>query len=601
MKWILGTLAVLAMLLIGTMISLPFVVSSETVRNGIITTIQDLTGRTVSFSGDPAVTINPFLGIEITNLIIEDEKSGDSAIPLLNVERMQAKLDLLPALIGNVTISEYRLIRPQLNLRVYEDGLANWKLENGFFKDTSEQEVDTEFSDKQLGTIFIEDGKIIYEDSIAGEIEEITNLEATFKWPTINSELNTKGNAILRGENIDFTAEINSPFELFGGGVSDVYGNLNSKPLTAEFDGEANTTADIVYVNGNVEANSPSLARLSDFLRLDLGLTNLAGEWKINGKLEGTHDSSTFTDASVTILGNEGDGTIRLALDELNNAEISGTLAFNTIDASPYMTGAPETVEKDTFEGRFKNINMDLRVSANNIQFGELNLESVAAVLGIQEENWVLDIGYSEAFEGTIIAKLGERIEEDTSQSFLELTARDLEPSALTTYFEKPALNFNGKTDIDANLRTNTMPEGSFLKGLNGTLNATITNGSIEGINLLSLLNTEEESQNEGIGKGQTDFEKLELNAFLNNGIASIGQANAFFPDSKVQLIGDINFVDSGIALTAQKVSENGPEKERLFIGGTLKNPLLSLRKGPQKPAPAKLPTLTQPTTPKSN
>ncbi|MFK7902008.1 MAG: AsmA family protein, partial [Nitratireductor sp.] len=102
MKWILGTLAVLAMLLIGTMISLPFVVSSETVRNGIITTIQDLTGRTVSFSGDPAVTTNPFLGIEITNLIVEDEKSGDSTIPLFNVERMQAKLDLLPALIGNV-------------------------------------------------------------------------------------------------------------------------------------------------------------------------------------------------------------------------------------------------------------------------------------------------------------------------------------------------------------------------------------------------------------------------------------------------------------------------------------------------------------------
>ncbi len=587
MKRIVGAILAMLILIGGFITAMPFLVSSETVRQRIVTKLEEITGREVSFQGDPTVSFSPFLGIELPNLLLSDPKASPGEPSLVSVERVQTQLDLLPALMGDIVITRYRLIRPSISLKVYGDGFENWNFDQGLLRKAVESNRDetTEPVHARLGTFEIEDGKIIYEDVISGIKEEITSANARFDWPDTGKPATLDGSAIWRGENVSFKGSANKAIQLLAGGSSDVTMDIETAPLVVKFSGEANMISDL-FIRGRIIASSPSIDRLSTFVDINIGNPGLSGQWEIEGNVEGTTRTAKVTEARVKAANLSAGGVVSFTIDETDQAKIDGTLAFDTIDLSPLL--ATNATEENTVEENDKpgDVDFDLRVSANRLIISGLELTSMAAAVTMKDGNWVFDIGHSEGFGGTLIAKLGERTENGKNHSFLEITARGIDAAEISALLPDKQLGLSGRADINANLRSRSHESGFGDKSLNGTVDANLKNGEITGIDLKNLLHSTPPEGNTDLPKqletgGSSPFEELTIVSFVNHGVVSIAKSQIRNGDLMIQLLGNINFIDNGLALRAQEINENGPMPDRLFIGGTMANPLVSVQNGP--------------------
>ncbi|MGI9353144.1 MAG: AsmA family protein [Rhizobiaceae bacterium] len=589
MKRLVISMAVLLLFLAGIVASLPLFVSSGTVRSYILDELESLTGRNVSFRGDPGVAFNPFLGVEISDLSISDPLANPGEEPLLNVSKVQAQLDLLPALFGEIKITQYRLVRPQLNMKVYSDGSSNWNFKSGklnkAFQSTVKHIQNSDAPDPQsatLGTFSIVDGIIRYEDTITGQTDDITSINGTVEWPSTSEAAIVDSTAIWHGENVISSYEISDPLRLMAGGESNVSLQFESAPARITFSGTANMLASL-FVKGNLELRTPSLKRFSEFLVAELAGLNLPGSIEMTGSIEATTESVRLADTNVNISGHSATGVLSLTRDEVGNAAFNGTLAFDTIDLSDFLAQEIEKIEQLTSTNdNTDGLKVDLRMSANVIDAGIIELEEVAAALNVTGENWTFDIGDSQALGGTLIARIGKRLEEDNPLILMDLTATDVDAAAVSDIFPDRSISLTGKGTFSANLRGKSLTSMLNTNGLNGSVNANLSNGSIVGIDIPGLLsgsfnNTDGNSNEIVLGQG-TSFETSEFRFFISNGIASISQSSIDSANAVIQMIGRVDLRQGNLALRAQEITEDGPEPERLFIGGTLKAPLVSLK-----------------------
>ena len=589
-----GSLMAIAILL-AAFIATPFLMSSGTVRDGISYRIEQLTGHEVEFTGDPSLSFSPFLGFEVSDLKLIDSTMPKEASPILTVEKVKAQLDLLPALLGNVEITNYQFLRPKMELRTFRNGTKTWTFKNSLLQEilvsTNENrsiqaensQVNRDIENLNFGNLEIIDGIFSFEDEIAGTNETITSLNGMIIWPHSQDEMSIKGNGIWRGEGITTNATIEAPIEIMSGGESRIEAQLNSQPLTFTFNGNANMLADL-FVQGEFEANTPSINRLASILKFDIGRISSSETWSVNGLLEATANNTNISEASFSIGENTATGVIRLSTDEIGKSRLDGTLAFENIDLVNYFNslGLAESPIGD--RPLKNNLEVDLRISSQTLNIAKVEMERVAAAVIIDSEGWTFDIGDASALEGKLIAKIGTRLSSDKQQSFLELKATDIDSESLTELVGEQLVSISGKSNFTVNVRTNQLQEGWINQGLNGTLEAEFKGGNLNGIDLNSLFPADETIDKSNIKAFSEDattaFDTLNMKVFLNNGIASLSQTALQTGELKLQLIGDINLNKAIMDLQLQEVTEEGPKPERFLIKGSVASPSISLREG---------------------
>lgn len=584
----------------GFIASLPLLLSTETVRSRILSHLNDLTGREVTFRGVPSVSFSPFLGIEITELVVPDLTAGDRVEPLLSVERVAAKLNFLPALLGNVEIDEYQLFRPILNMRTRSDGNANWQFSTGALKDAFDSNRaiidagdDRSAYSAKIGTMTIIDGAITYSNEIDGKSENASNVNAALDWPDTNSAMSLDGSAIWRNENVNLDFGVTQPMKLMAGGETDLEIGFQSEPLTYTFSGKANLLADL-FIKGEVEASSPSITRLSQFLEFDLGQTGILGEWTASGTLDATAQATLLSEAKIGIDGNFATGLVRLASTEKGAVKLDGTLAFETIDVSNYFSGTSSEAAEVINRPQSRNLGIDLRISSQSVIAQNVTLENVAAAITMTDGDWKFDIGDASAFGGNIVARLESQKADDANNLILKFSAVDADMEELLSIFGEQKLSLEGTGNVDADLRTRSPFTQLTEMDISGSASLQINSGTLRGIDLPAILQsaatqTSENSDTPEAG-GDTGFEELSVKVFLNRSNATISKANIKSnAGADIHLIGNLDFRNGSMALRAQEVSDQGPEPERLVIGGTLFNPLLSIterKELPKEPEP---------------
>ncbi len=580
MKRIVIAISLILGLVAAVLIALPLFVSSESVRGRILAQMQDLTGRAVSFRGNPSVSFYPFMGIEISDLRISDPTADPGDPPLLAVEKLHGKLDLLPALFGRADIGQYQMLRPRLHLKVSSDGKANWHFEKGqlrgVFNQKSAEEQSELSSPIQLGDFNIIDGAIEYENHITGQTEQLTNLNGSLNWADTNAPLSSKGSAVWRGETISHNIYIEQPFELAAGSNSALSVEVVSTPLEFNFVGEANMFADL-YMTGTVTAKSPSTARLFEVLQLEAGHLRFLGDIQAKGTISATASSIKLTDAKIRLSGNEATGVVQIVHNEFAVPKLDGTLAFGDVDISPFFF--PENTNLELGDpNALGNLEVDLRLSANSMKLKSIMLNNLAAAISMQEHEWAFDIGDSSTFEGSVIARLGKQKEEDSAS--LDISARGINSSKITALLPKNLLGLTGLANIDARIHFQDLSSRSFLREANGEVKVNVTNGSVDGIDVNRLFERNEEQG--GIlqpldGSGKTAFEQFRAELFIVRGIAAISDGMIRTGASEIRISGRADLYEGGLALRAQRYEQDTPSGGRLFIGGSITAPLVTL------------------------
>jgi len=574
----------LLLIISGLISALPLLLSTETMRERIIAHVANITPGKVSFQSNPSISFNPFLGIEVSDFKVQDALSGDETSNLLTVEKVKAKLDILPALLGQVAISEYQLLRPKLNLKVYTDGKQNWQVQETRFGEilNAYEEQQAKPEDEQveiseslsIGSFDIVDGVVEYEDQISGGQHKITGIDGAFNWGSTDGPMSFSGISIWRGEIIDANLNLEEPLKVISNGVSALSLSVESNPLNLTFSGQVNMLAKL-FVSGDAEFSTPSVNRFIELLELDAGGYSNMGSVTAAGAIEATPESLTLTNANISIDEDAGQGVLTVSRSEVGDISLDGTLAFEQINADTYLNlsrAEANNEDKQTLKSSFVS---DLRLSAKSFVSGALTLTDMAANVSTRGYEWTFDISDALVFDGHVIAQLGERIVEGKYQNFIDINARDVNIDNLTDLLPESHVSLTGKGNVEAMLTTNYNLETSFIERLNGNVILQIESGSIIGLDINSLMQNsgvEPNNRNSLDKSDTTPFENLDSEFTLNNGVAYITKTAIKNSESAIKLAGSVNMSNQAWVLRA---ASDGTDSKPVVFGGTISAPLI--------------------------
>lgn len=581
---------ILVLVVIAAIVALaPYLITTQTISSKITSKLEDLTGRQVTFQGEPKLSYSPYLGIKVSDLKLENQTKNEETAALLSVEKVEAQIELLPLLIGNIQITNFKFLRPKLSLTVDKSGAKNWVFKQGqlhdallISKDNRENNTNDKTFSEKLGLVTIQDGIVEYKNAATQKSETFTSINGSILWPDVQSSTSIDGNLIWRGEGITSRIDIANLFDILSGSESDIEAELNSQPITLDFAGKANMLADL-FVKGEIEASTPSIARLAQVLKLDIGtLTNLEN-WLVNGEIEATQNNINLSNATFTIGENIAKGAILFTNDEITNSKLNGTLAFETID----IVNSFQNKLEASFETplQIKKLDIDLRVSAQTLNFGTIALTDVAAAIITNDNGWTFDIGNSTAFNGTLTAKLGQRVNADKRQTFLDISATKVDAQSIIGAIGESPIGLSGKTSFISSVRTNTLNDRIFTAGLNGDFEGTFNAGQLIGLNLQEALSGEETQLPKvtQFDKAKlTNFDTIKLKFFLNQGVATLSQTELEKSGQKIRISGSIDTKNGALDITAQEILEGAPKATRLLISGTTDKPSFGIQSGPK-------------------
>ncbi len=592
MKRVITAIFIALIIIAGIAAILPYAISSNTIRDKITGTLEDLTGRRVSFQDTPSLSYTPYLGIEISNLTIEDPSASEEMPPLLSVEKVKTKLKFSSLFLGKIEIDSYELLRPRVSLKVYSEGTQNWDFSKGKLQKAIKTNIQNRSDNKLtkpkqtiIGTYTIIDGIMEFEDEIDGTNETITNINGKISWADTNSNASIMGNGIWNGEGITTNTTIEAPLEVLSGGESPLTIELKSQPLEFKFTGQVNKLADLFF-KGDLDANTPSIARLAKSLEIDVGDFQNFESLATSGQIEATVSNINLSDTTLQVGENQATGVLRLSKNELDKYKLDGTLAFDNIELKDYWTTKDDSQTDSFFPSPLKNLGVDIRISSNTINIGSIALAEVAAAIIVDNDGWVFDIGNSTTLEGSVIAKLGERKVQEKQQAFFDISAKDINAQSLNELFGKNLIGITGTTSFKADMRINKSDEGFASSTANGAFRGDFISGELLGIDLINLLQNPEgndASNKTGFDENaSTNFDTMNIKLFLNNGAATLSSTELISGDQKIRAIGDIDFKTANFNLQIQEITPEGPKQSRLFITGNTKSPSVILKDGPK-------------------
>lgn len=294
---------------------------NESYKKQIIETVQELTGRKVSVTGNVDVTLFPspiivLNGIEIKNEI-ELENPNTLTIKQINASVKWKSLFKTPLVIESLTFTE-----PVFNFERNEDGQPNWVF--AFMHPKSVYLSDANIGKSvlevppQFKNLLIQNGKLSYKDPTRDISYQVSDINGTITANSLSGPFLFSGN-LLMNETVWHT-EFQTGKLAAADSSTDIKLNLTEPTSKSVFllKGKATNILNDLTFNGNFSFNIP---RVSTFLRALK--VEKSGVENINSSLLGNTEINFSTNA-ISVK----DGTLRYGGISLENT-ISTTFTLN--------------------------------------------------------------------------------------------------------------------------------------------------------------------------------------------------------------------------------------------------------------------------------
>jgi AsmA protein len=585
MKRILAAAAVLfvaATMAVGVS---PLLVSPKTVRTAVVQHVRALTGRELTFVGEPQVGFRPFLGVTLRDAALSGPAAGDP--PLLRADAIRMRIALASVLAGAIRIHGVVLERPRLMLQPGANGQANWQFNEGRLRAIADRMAQaraaTAATDgKEIsgggeneppaeaypGAILVRDGVVAW----AGpDAFEMTGVDAAFDWPRASGIVAAKGAATWRGERFSFEARVDNPLSLAGGGGSAAALKAASSLVELEFKGDANAISDL-QLSGMAAARAPSLLAVARLLGADVAADEHPLPLSLSGKLDGKRGNLELRDAALAFGDQQARGALRFTAEALKRPRIIATLAFpgivvpaNGIDAAagPFALLA--------------QFDADLRISTPSLTLDKFAATDVAAAVTMRDGGVKVDLGNAGFLEGVLAANL----------TFMRANgAMKLDGKAELAGFSLAAamgranaggISLSGKGKAQGAIRASGRSFAELLDGLRLTSTLQVGAGSLGGIDLAK---AEALDAKAAEGKlpagGATPFVSLAADLSADARRLWIDQALLKGEGITARLSGSADFASRGLAVRIRAGDGDKSARGGLFVGGTLDQPLIT-------------------------
>jgi uncharacterized protein involved in outer membrane biogenesis len=462
-----------ALALIALLIAL---VPRDALKARLSEQIASWTGRDVSARGDPEIGIFPVLSVTLNDVHVGGPEGMDDA-EILSMDRLTGTIRLLPLLIGRIDVGSYTMERPLVHLVRDSEGRRNWDFDSG----AAALQLAFE-GDVPLGDFSLAGGSVVYEDRRSGDRERLDSVNLSIDWPSVRNAIAVEGSGIWRGEEVKVAVEAKEPFSFLNGRATPLETRIESAPLTGIFTGQADNYP-AARLNGALKLSTPSLRRFAGWLGSPIGPGSTLGQASGFGTAAFDRNGLSVSDAEFTLDGNSASGALKIAVKP--KLDISGTLAFNTLDLSPYFVGLSSLLALADDWRRislptdwFGDMDADIRLSAASAKLGELTAANAAASVSLRDRR--LEIGLAQAAfnGGSVTGNLAVTDAVDSAAVEMQLRANDV-----AFALSPPTLGLphpiSGTATILIDVGTKGHDFGAFVNELSGTGRISVTSGTV--------------------------------------------------------------------------------------------------------------------------
>ena len=588
----LATLAVLALLAFA---ALPWIASTQIVRDRIAYELSLWSGYRVSLGAAPVLDVWPGFEARLENVAFH-EWASDGQPPVLEAESLEVTLSPLAALRGNVVLSGMSLHRPLLRLSMSGSVIDLPASPGGgrmiravqvarrvVAENPSSPDAGA-LPDIAFGTVEFFDGRIA---DAGGDL--VTSLRGRIVWPSLNRGARLVATGIWRGENVAVEASATSPLLLMAGGSTTVNASFKAPLVEASFEGVANLSGE-AYFEGPAKLSSPSIRRMLEWSQTRIAPGAAIGAMTLASRVQGNARRLRLDQTALTLGGNTGRGVLDLSFADPVPA-ISGTLAFDKLDLRSFLLaftpGAPGTESlRDRIDTAFSDqLSLDLRLSSAAATLGGVALTDIAASAQVKGTLAAFDVSDATAFGGEVQA--GLRIDGAGEEKTVEmrLMANNVDAFALAKAAGAERLLPQGRATMSVMLKGAGGDWETALRRAEGSVSASLGQGALVGLDLAKFRTlwsgggffplTE-------VAGGTLPLRGLDFKARIAGGVARIEKANATLDQRLVlSLAGIVHYFGRALALSGYftPLAEDGSRGEAempFFVGGAWDTPFVS-------------------------
>lgn len=573
----------------------PLFLSTEIAKERIAEEISGWTGRHVTLSGEPEVSLFPTLTVTLHGISIANPP-GMEGPPFVSMEAVVGRVKILPLFLGRTEIAEFSLIKPRINLRIAADGRQNWReikpllpipprVAGGSAPPASGAPAGRQPAPPRpvptvtLGRFIMQGGIITFENERTGEHDALNAVDIDFSWPSVTSAASGSGSFVWRGETVDFDASVARPLDLLGGDTSDLHLALSSTPVRFSFDGKGGRIESLQFA-GRLKLKTPSLRRMIEWFGTPMGPGNILGPAALDGQITWDRPDLAVDQASLELDGNDAEGAMSVHFDG-DRPSLQGTFAADKLDVTPYLEALRERLgaadhSEIAIGGKG---NLDLRVSAGEIVAGPTHLSSTALWATMGGGKLSVDLGEAHAYGGQGQAKLTAAMDDNgvtakLSAQFDGIAAGNL----FADYFGINALTGTGTGSLQ--LSTHGRTWNDVARSFFGTGKLSFTDGSLTGLDIERLANIGSDPQAVAEHRGSASFTELGGTLELGDGKLSStdlhaeGDGYAIRSEASASLI-DASLSGTGTLSVVKPDEPTHPAAVPFLIKGKWNEPIL--------------------------
>lgn len=513
--------------------------SPDLLSREVAAQIQRATGLSTKIAGR-----TEFRFLLRPRLIIRDIHISDaSGATRVDAPEVVGYLRLLPLLAGRFEIGQAVLYQPKF--------YASLDRPPGGRDGDIQKAAETSTDDFQrlgapLGTIDIVDGQARFTTKKRASNIALDAIDVRASWPRLGASANFAGRLTYRDEAVRFQGWLEQPLEILRGSNSAGVFQLRSDLLTFWTSGHLSGGPKIEY-NGSISATAPSLRTLAETIGYSFSKHGTYADLSLSCDVDVAAGNATFTNLTLRLDGNDYQGNLEIQ-DITHAPQISGTLASDFLDVTPFLTGVREPAVSGGLWSRkpldlpqLDLANLDLRVSATRLRLYDLEVHDAA--LSLLTKPGMIDLALAEATSnnGAIRGRFG-------------LTEKDhifdLRVDGSGSGIDLQPMVFEGQRSLTGSLDASIRLEGSgedvyaLMQGLSGEAAFSASNGSFNGVDLIQTLahaNNHKPGDKLDTVPGTTSYDHLTLNLALAHGIATASDSQVSGPNLQLGLAGTID------------------------------------------------------------
>ncbi|MGF1620154.1 MAG: AsmA-like C-terminal region-containing protein [Rhodomicrobiaceae bacterium] len=402
-------------------ISLPYLINAEPVKNRFIKELQDWTGSPVELSGP--VAIESFFSFALNAQNVEFKGfRGLPSLKSLKAERIVARLAWTDLLFGRLDFDKIKIQGSTIRFERPDEGPDLRAL---FTLLTKAHETPFE--------AFLLSDSVVEIDR-GGTDVQIVNIGSLVAHLHSNGRIYLSGDLVWQGQPVDLTLRTNlisDPLAAMPGFPLDL--EIESPLLTARFDGTARFFENW-SLKGEASASVPDADRLKHWLGVDSGLT-VPDTIEISGSLNADETRLRLEGGVMTTSFARAAGDLAVLFDT-PRPKIEGSLAFKRLDLGALwsVTGASRSAEAEyeSLTDYWKNARIDLGVSAKMLSWNEIAIGHAAFTLTGQLARLSAEIAHLDFLGGSMRGHVQTELLAAPPRLKARVTAEDIDAAALS-------------------------------------------------------------------------------------------------------------------------------------------------------------------------